>query len=265
MTKGMRLRRWNTPTPGRASSASRWEKSSTLPGAVRDCGVFISSGRSLQTARELGEQLFRSRRPYADPDSLVWAHSMLGLPLFWLGEFAGCPQALGTGDHLYDSAASPATALLWRARPEMIVSRMRCNAVALGVSGSGSEGDATRRSLGPGILSSLLLGVRSDFAAWLSSCSSAKWRVVQEHAEEAHAAQQNKAFRTGWLGNCPAEVGTGTAGQEEAGIARCVRGWTPSTGAELEQVVILAQLAEAYGKMGQEEEGFLCWLKRSSG
>ena len=97
----MRPRKWNKPTPGRESCASRWGKLLSSSRCCGDLGVLCCAG-GVQTARELGEQLLSLAQSVQDPTLLVVAHYGLGMTLFCLGEFASAREHLEQGIALYD-------------------------------------------------------------------------------------------------------------------------------------------------------------------
>ena len=68
----------------------------------------------------------------------------------------------------------------------------------------------------------------------------------------------SRGFRSGWrLGTIHRGWALAEQGQVEEGIAQMRQGWLVSraTGTELTMSSVLALLAEAYGKVGQAEEG----------
>jgi predicted ATPase/class 3 adenylate cyclase len=55
-----------------------------------------------QTTRKLAEELFRQAQSAGDPASLLWAHSALGMTLYYQGEFAPAHEHLARGADMYD-------------------------------------------------------------------------------------------------------------------------------------------------------------------
>jgi predicted ATPase len=75
--------------------------------------VFEFSRAELQSARELGEQLFRLAHHLQAPALLLEAHQALGQTLFYLGEFAAARAHLEQGVSLYDPQQHRAQAFLY--------------------------------------------------------------------------------------------------------------------------------------------------------
>ena len=65
------------------------------------------------------------------------------------------------------------------------------------------------------------------------------------------------------MGTIPRGWALAEQGQVEEGIAQMRQGWLAfsATGAEVGRSALSCPLAEAYGKVGQAEEGLACWLR----
>ena len=81
------------------------------------CGRFMLCEASLQTARELGEQLLQPGPAGARPGLLLEAHRALGSTLFCLGEFAAARAHLEQGIALYDPQQHRSHAFLYGQDP----------------------------------------------------------------------------------------------------------------------------------------------------
>src|SRR5207249_927920 len=103
----------------------------------------------------------------------------------------------------------------------------------------------------------LSLAVALDFAAWLDQLLR-KRQAAQEQAETAVAfcIEQEFPFWLAW-GTILQGWALAERGQGEEGITRLLQGLAAyqATGAEVVRPYFLALLAEAYGTVGQAEEG----------
>ncbi|MBI3756512.1 MAG: AAA family ATPase [Deltaproteobacteria bacterium] len=207
-----------------------------------------------KTARELAEQCLSLAQNAHNPLFLLGAHLMLGDTLFWLGEFALAQEHLEEGIALYDpqqhrsSQEDPgvvclcyATAVLWLL---------------------GYADQALQRSHGTLTLAQKLSHPYSLVYAlsWAAVLHLFRQEVqaTQEWAEAAIALSTEHGFPhwlasgTMWRGWALAEQGRG-----EEGITQIRQGLAAYRAMGAEQAVpyFLALLAEAYGKVGQAEEG----------
>jgi len=211
---------------------------------LRGLWVFHEARAELQMARELAEQLLVLAQRLQDPVYLIEAHRALGNTLFWLGEFGPAWGHLEQAIALYDAQQhrSYAARALW----------------LLGYPDQARRRSAEALTLAQELSHSPSLAVALAWAPFLhQSCREVP--MVQERAEALMGLAAEQGFQW-WLA-----VGTifrdwalaqqGRQGEEE--MAQLRQGlafyWTP--GAELDRTYWLALLAEAYGTVGQDEEG----------
>ena len=106
-TKAMAPRKWNKPTPGRGSCASRWGRPRSSSRCCGGCGAFYLVRAESQTARELAEQLLQPGPECPRPSFLLEAHHALGgIPVQSRRVCPG-PRAPGAGDCALRSPAAP--------------------------------------------------------------------------------------------------------------------------------------------------------------
>ena len=214
----------------------------------------------LHAAEELATQLFRIAQSAPDPGLLLWAHTLQGLTLSTVGELPAALRHLEEGIALYDpqlhgpdrtqvgaqdpkvTCLSYAAWTLWRlGYPDQARRRV-------------DETLAWARELSHPF--SLAFGL--DFAGAGVGMFLGDVSAVQQHAETLMALchEQGFPYWSGWGDVRQGWVLAGR-GQSEAGIAKMRQGMdtVQKTGAALSTSYILAQLAEAYAKLGQEAEG----------
>ena len=153
----MRPRKWEQPTPGPGSCASRWGRPLSSSRCCGDCGHFIYVRAELQTARELGEQLLQPgperTRPRSPPGGPPCAGADLVLP----GRVCLGPSALGAGHCPLRSPAAPLPGLsLWGLDPG-VACLILCGLgpVVSWLSGPGPEEEPRGAHPGPGAVSPL--------------------------------------------------------------------------------------------------------------
>lgn len=209
---------------------------------------------SLQTARELGEQLLRLAQSVQNLALLMRAHFALGPPLFFLGMFASAQEHLERGLTLYDPQKHSS-----RAVQDAGVASLAYGAWTLWFRGYPDQ--ALERSHKAILLAQELdhpysLAFALNFAAIVHQFRRER-QAAQEQAETAIALSTEQGF-TLWLAQGTVTQGWGLVEREqEVGIARIRQGlaaWR-ATGAEVGQPYYLALLAEAYGNTGQAEAG----------
>jgi predicted ATPase len=217
--------------------------------------IFYGTQGEIQTARELEEQRMRLAQSVQDPVLLLEAYHMLGTALFWFGEFASAQAHLEQSIMLYDSQQY--SSYLYLHDP-----KVHCLAyTAYALWHLGYPDQALER-----ISKALILAREFPQAytqAWvlLPSAILHQYRreeqLTQARAEGAITLSTNLGF--------PAILAMGTTlkgwalaeqGQGAEGIAQLREGiaaWSARFG--LQRPHLLALLAEAYGKVGQPEEG----------
>jgi class 3 adenylate cyclase/predicted ATPase len=212
----------------------------------------------LQRAYELGKQLLSLAQSVQDPALLVEAHRALGTTLLQCGEFAASLEHCEQGIALYDPQQHRSLAFIYGADPGLVCQIYA--AVDLWYLGYPDQAlqrmDATQvqaRELSHPFSLAFVLAI----AAMLHQLRR-EGQVAQERAEAAmrlsteHGIAQWLAWGTILAGWAIAEQG-----QREEGIAQMRQGcvaWR-TTGAELNWPYFRTMLAEAYGKIGQTEEG----------
>jgi predicted ATPase len=220
--------------------------------------LFYVNRRELQTARELGEQMLSLAQRIQDPAGLPSAHIMLGNALFSLVEWDAARTHLEQGIALYNLQPYRSHGFL--------------NAVHLGVFGLcrlaqilwhlGYPDQALQRSqealtLARELAHPFSLATALIFAAEIH-CRRREGHITYEHAEAALALAREQGFA---LRVAQATIVRGWAlveqGQGEAGIAQIRQGLAAqrATGSDNRLGGYLDLLAEAYGRVGQIEEG----------
>ena len=112
--RAMQPRKWEKPTPGRASCASRWGRPHSSFRCCGDCGTFISCGRSYRRHASWGGS--SSAWPSADKTQRSsWRRTYaLGWTLCSRGRVCRCPSPFGAGHRPLRSPAAPFPCLsLW--------------------------------------------------------------------------------------------------------------------------------------------------------
>jgi predicted ATPase len=211
----------------------------------------------LQTARELGKQLLALAQRQPDPVFLARSHMSLGLPLFWLGEFALAREHLEQGVALYDPQQhSPP---VFRAVQDRIVllSYAAITLWQLGYPDQALERSHEAIALARESSHPFNLAMALDFASWFHQFRR-EWQAVQAQTEAAITVSTDHGFSY-WLavgtilqGWARAEQGYGEEGlmQVRQGLAAY-----RTTKAELGWPHWLALLIDGYGKRGQTQEG----------
>jgi class 3 adenylate cyclase/predicted ATPase len=216
------------------------------------CRFYYAQG-ALQTARELGEELFSLAQRTAAPLHLLEAQDALGTALFQLGEYAAARTYLEQGPARTDPKAQRALVLHSGDVPEV----RRLVYVANTLWCLGYPAQAVRwcqEALAQGVEHPQSLGIARNMVA-----------LVYHRRREAPAVQaQAEALLS--LATFPLFVGQGTywrgwmrimQGESAAGLAQFRQGMAAvlATGQELSRPLCLVLLAEAVGHTGQAEEG----------
>jgi predicted ATPase len=259
VTKG-----WATPEVERAYTRARelcqqvGETSQLFP-ALWGLWMFYFIRAELQTARELGEQLLSLAQSVQDPALVLEGHHALWPVLCFLGELAPTRVHLEQGLALYDLQQHGSLAFFYGGHDPGACCRYFAG-VALWLMGYPDQ--ALKKShealtLAQEVSHPYSLAMALDFATRLHQFRR-EWPAVQERAEAmiALSSEQGFALTFAWgtimRGWVLAEQGQGEEGiaQMRQGLAAC-----RATGAELTRPFYLTLLAEAYGKVGQVEEG----------
>jgi predicted ATPase len=213
----------------------------------------------LQTARELAEQFMHLAQSVQDPPLLLEAHLALGINLFYLGKLAPTRAHLEQAVALYNPQQHRSHAFLYGGADSGVacLSYAAWSLWMLGYPDQALKRIHEALTLARELSHPFSLAFALFFAAMLHQYRR-KGQLAQERAEAAVALSTEQGF--------PYLLARGTilrgwvlAEQEEGekGIAQMRQGlaaWQ-ATGAELGRPAFLALLAEAYGKMGQVEEG----------
>jgi predicted ATPase len=226
--------------------------------ALRGLWNFYLVGAELQTAHELAEQCLSLAQSVQDPALLLGARYALGITLFCLGEWAPVREHFEQGVALHDPQKHCSLAFLYGqdpgvvclsygawvlwflGYPEQALKRIR---EALTLARELSRPFSLAYALGP--------------AASLHKCRR-EVQAAQEWAEAQIALSTEHGFpvRLAW-GKILRGWALAEQGQGEEGIRQIRQGLAAyrATGAEALRPYFLALLAEAYGKVGQVEEG----------
>ena len=212
-----------------------------------------------QTAHELGEQFLSLAQKGQDPALLLEAHHMLGCPLISLGEFASARVHFKQGIALYDPQQHRSHAFLYGGHDPGVCCLSQ-EALALWFVGYPDQALKRTRdalTLAHKLAHPFSLAFALSFTAELQQRCGAV-QAVREQAETVITLCSEQGFPY-WLAAGMILRGWALAeqGQGEEGIAQMRQGLTAyrAVGAELDQTYYLALLAEAYGKVGQVEEG----------
>jgi len=214
----------------------------------------------LHAAKELATQLFRLAQSIADSALLVWAHTVQGLTLSTLGELPAALRHLEEGIALYDPQLHrPDRTQVGAQDPKMTcLSYAAWTLWRLGYPDQARKRVDEALTLVQELSHPFSLAFALDFAGAGVGMFLRDVSVVHAHAEMLTKLCQEQGFpywfawgtvRQGWV--------LVEQGQTEAGIPKMREGMSivQSTGAELSLSYILAQLAEAYGKVGQGVTG----------
>ena len=213
----------------------------------------------LQTARELGEQMFSLAHQGQNPALLLEARQALGNSLFQCGEFVPAREHLEQGIALYDPQQHRSHAFLYYGLDSGVTCRSRVASVLwiLGYPEQALKRSREALTLAQELAHPNSSGYALHFAALLYQFRREE-QTVQERAEAVIALFTEHGFPH-WLAYGSILRGWALAAQEqgEEGIAQMRHGLAAyqATGAELNRPHFLVLLAEVYGKAGQAEEG----------
>ncbi len=219
---------------------------------------FYGERGEYQIALELGEQLLALAQRQPDPVPLLFAHQVLGDHLFWLGEFVTARGHLEQGLALYDAQQHRSLAFRYGYDPGVT-----CQFFATVVLWLLGYPDQALKEI------DAALSLARDFSHLYTFVCALHFASRLHHLRrEAQAAQERAeteialcteqgfalflaggAMYRGWA--------LAEQGQGKEGIAQIRQGLTAyrATGAEMGRPYFLALLAEAYGKVGEAEQG----------
>ena len=212
----------------------------------------------LQTAHELGKQLLRRAKSLQDPALLMEAHMTLGFTLLGLGELASAREHFERGIALYDSQQHRSHSFLYGQDPGVTCLAYAAFALwLLGYPDQSLEKIREALTLAQELSHPYSLAMALNLTALLHQFRR-EGQASQERAEEAITLSIEQGFPL-WLAQGTIQRGWALTeqGQGEDGIAQMRQGldaWQ-ATGAEIEQPLFLALLAEACGKAGHAEDG----------
>jgi predicted ATPase/class 3 adenylate cyclase len=220
--------------------------------------VFHVVRAELPVARALGEQLFSLAESQPDSTLVLEAHQILGLSLFYLGEFAPAWKHLERCIALYDPQQHRALAFLYGHDHGVVcLSYAAWVLWVLGHPDQARERSDEALTLAQELSHPFSRAFALNFAALLQQCCGTR-QTAREQIETlvALASEEKFAFYSahgtvlqGWL-RVEQE-------QQETGIAQMCRGLATLQTLEvgLRRPYYLALLAELYGDTGQIEEG----------
>jgi class 3 adenylate cyclase/predicted ATPase len=219
--------------------------------------VFYFTRAEYTTARELGEQLLRLAQCARDPALFLEAHRALAMSSLWPGELVSAREHCEQGITFYDPQQHGSHTFLYGSNPKVVCSYYASFALWF----LGYPDQALNRCYDALTLAHDLSHPFSLASALNASAILHKLRgevkLTQERAKATIAlcTEQGIVF---WLAMGTILQGWALAGQEqEEGIAQIRQGMAAfrATGAEALRPWFLTMLAEAYGKVGQVEEG----------
>jgi predicted ATPase len=212
-----------------------------------------------KTAHELAEQLLTLAQSVQDPTLLLEAHYTLGATLLTLGEMTQARRSLEQSSALYDPRQHHSLAFIYGEQDPGVI----CQAdIAWILWFLGYPDQALQKSYQALTLARELSHPHSLVFALCWAATLRQYRregqVAQERAEAVMTLSTEQGFPF-WLVSGTVLQGWALAqqGQGEEGIAQIRQGLAVyrATGGELGQPYRLALLAEAYGTVGQAEEG----------
>jgi predicted ATPase len=220
--------------------------------------AFYSVRGKLRIAHELAEQILRLAQRVQAPASLLLAHRVQGVILFWLGELTAARAHLEQGVALYDRQQHHSLAFLYVT--DLGVHCLSYEAATLwhlGYPDRALKKTHEALALAHELSHPTSLAYAQLWAVALHGLRR-EVQVAQEWAEAliALSSEQGLPFflaqgviMRGWA--------LAEQGQGEESIAQIRQGLAAyqTTGAEMQRTYFLALLAEAYGKAGQVEEG----------
>jgi predicted ATPase/class 3 adenylate cyclase len=212
----------------------------------------------LQAARELAEQLFTLAQRAQDPALLLEAHRVTGQTMYWLGEMAPARAHLEQGVTLYDPQQHRSHAFVYGQDPGVA-----CRAFAawpiwvLGYPDQALQNIHEALTLAQELTHPFSLAFALIMAASVHQFRR-EAQAAQERAEALMTLCSEQGFPhwltygtilRGWALTAQGEGAEGIAQMRQGLVAR------RATGAELHRPYFLSLLAEAYGEVGQPEEG----------
>jgi predicted ATPase len=231
------------------------ESSQLFPALYGLC-MFYTVRAEFQASRELAEQLFSLAQRVQDPALLLAAHRVMGTTMFWLGHMASARAHLEQGIALYDPQKHRSHTFLYGHDPGV---GCRCFAAMaiwmLGYPDQSLQSIHEAQTFAQELTHPFSLGIALAWAAVVHQFRR-EAQAVQEHAEALKTLSTEQGFPH-WLAIGRILRGWALQGEGAEGIAQMRQGLgayrTKVT--ESPRSYFLALLAEAYGEVGQPEEG----------
>jgi class 3 adenylate cyclase/predicted ATPase len=225
---------------------------------LRGLYTFHNVRAEYKTARELEQQLLTLAQNVQDSALLVEAHYALGTTLQYLGEFVPSHAHLEQTIALYNPQQHRSHAILYGQDPGVTSqSRAALNLWTLGYPDRALRKSHEALTLAQELAHPYSLAWALNFAVSLHQFRR-EGQAAQERAEAVITLSIDQGFPF-WVALGTTLWGWALAeqGHGEEGIARIHQGLAAyrATGGELWRPYFLALLAEAYGKVGQAEEG----------
>jgi predicted ATPase len=212
----------------------------------------------LQTTRELAEQLFSLAQRAQDPALLLEAHRVQGQTMFWLGEMAPARSHLEQGMALYDPQQHRSHAFLYGQDPGVACQSFGAMPIwVLGYPDQALQSIQEAMILAQELTHPFTLAYVLQLAAVVHQFRR-EVQAVQERAEALIALSTEQGFPL-WLayGTILRGWALTALGEGAEGLAQIHQGLAAhrGTGAEMHRPHFFSLLAEAYGEIGQPEEG----------
>jgi predicted ATPase len=233
-------------------------ETSQLFAILRGLWEFYEQRAEYQTAQEVGEQILALAERQPDPTLLLVAHNVMGDTLFWLGEFTVAREHLEQGTTLYDLHQDRSYAFLYGYDPG--VACLSFAAIILWLLGYPDQAlkkSHAALSLARELSHPFTFAIALHFACRLHHLRR-EAQAAQEHAETEIALSTEQGFAQlleggsmyrGW-----ALVEQGQGNEGIAQIHHALIAWQ-AMGTEMARPYFLALLAEAFGKVGEAEQG----------
>jgi predicted ATPase len=222
--------------------------------------TFYANRGEWQTAHKLGKQYFNLAQRVQDPNLLMTGHAALGTTLFRFGELVPAREHLEQSLALYDPQQHRSLASL--IGHNVKVANLSYIMWTLWLLGYPDQ--ALKRAYEALTWAQELSHPFS--LSWAFNCAASvhlfrrEWQAAQERAEAAIMLSTEQGFPV-WRASGTIRRGKALAeqGQTEEGITQMRQGLTAyrATGGEAHLPKTLSLLAEAYGKVGQAEEGLM--------
>jgi predicted ATPase len=212
----------------------------------------------LETALELAEQLFGLAQRTKDPALLLEGHRVMGQTMFWLGELTLSQTHFGKGMAIYDPKQHRSHAFVYGQDPSIL-----CRGFAAWSLWLLGYPDQARQSIHEVLTLAKEFNHPFSLGLALSMASTVyHFRREVQAVQESTEAQVSVSTKHGfpqWLANGRILRGWALTVQGDGteGIAQIHQGLVArrEMGSILLRPYFLSLLAEAYGKIGQPEEG----------